>query len=332
MKHSVLKQTACFIVFFTMMILIFYWICSVVITMPEAEPMTAVTKHVYVKNSDGNQAVGQTKSIINDDKEHAVSIHYPITGISEIDRVIEQEVYNKIEEFENKKIGYQALEPDVSSSIWIDYESYIKGDIISVVFYTEENFSALAHPLECVDTLVFEITSAKQLSLGDIFKSDDFSILAEQAKEEFAENSDVKSQMDTELFLNGTEPTEQNYQHFALKEDGLAVYFEKYQILPGYFGIQSVTIPYDSLSGHLNIDLSNAVLEAVQTTALPKGELTEPQTAIIDKQKPMVALTFDDGPHYTVTPRILDILQEHNARATFFVLGNRVDNFPNIIQ
>lgn len=332
MKHSVFKQTACFIVFFTMMILIFYWICSVVITMPEAEPMTAVTKHVYVKNSDGNQAVGQTKSIINDDKEHAVSIHYPITGISEIDRVIEQEVYNKIEEFENKKIGYQALEPDVSSSIWIDYESYIKGDIISVVFYTEENFSALAHPLECVDTLVFEITSAKQLSLGDIFKSDDFSILAELTKEQFAENLDVKSQMDTELFLNGTEPTEQNYQHFALKEDGLAVYFEKYQILSGYFGIQSVTIPYDSLSGHLNIDLSNAAPEAVQTTALPKGELTEPQTAIIDKQKPMVALTFDDGPHYTVTPRILDILQEHNARATFFVLGNRVDNFPNIIQ
>ena len=300
--------------------------------MPEAEPMTAVTQHVYVKNSDGNQAVGQTKSIVNDDKEYAVSIHYPITGISEIDRVIEQEIYRKIEEFENKKIGYQALEPDVSSSIWIDYESYIKGDIISVVFYTEENFSALAHPLECVDTLVFEITSAKQLSLGDIFKSDDFSILAELTKEQFAENLDVKSQMDTELFLNGTEPTEQNYQHFALKEDGLAVYFEKYQILPGYFGIQSVTIPYDSLSEYLNIDLSGTAPEAVQTTALPKGELTEPQTAIIDKQKPMVALTFDDGPHYMVTPRILDILQKHNARATFFVLGNRVDNFPNIIQ
>ena len=171
----------------------------------------------------------------------------------------------------------------------------------------------MAHPLECVDTLVFEITSAKQLSLGDIFKSDDFSILAELTKEQFAENLDVKSQMDTELFLNGTEPTEQNYQHFALKEDGLAVYFEKYQIFPGYFGIQSVTIPYDSLSGHLNIDLSNAVLEAVQTTALPKGELTEPPTATIDKQKPMVALTFDDGPHYTVTPRILDILQKNNV-------------------
>ena len=180
--------------------------------------------------------------------------------------------------------------------------------------------------------MVFEVTSAKQLSLDDILKSDDLSILAELVKEQFAENPDVKSQMDTELFLNGTAPTEQNYQHFALKEDGLAVYFEKYQILPGYFGIQSVTIPYDSLSGHLNIDLSNAAPKAVQTTALPKGELTEPQPAIIDKQKPMVALTFDDGPHYTVTPRILDILQEHNARATFFVLGNRVDNFPNIIQ
>ena len=50
----------------------------------------------------------------------------------------------------------------------------------------------MAHPLECVDTLVFEITSAKQLSLGDIFKSDDFSILAELTKEQFAENLDVK--------------------------------------------------------------------------------------------------------------------------------------------
>lgn len=92
------------------------------------------------------------------------------------------------------------------------------------------------------------------------------------------------------------------------------------KFFPGYFGIQSVTIPYDSLSGHLNIDLSNAVLEAVQTTALPKGELTEPPTATIDKQKPMVALTFDDGPHYTVTPRILDILQK-NSQSNVFCVG-----------
>jgi len=39
---------------------------------------------------------------------------------------------------------------------------------------------------------------------------------------------------------------------------------------------------------------------------------------------PMVALTFDDGPHNVVTNRILDMLEEHGGRATFYVQGYRV--------
>jgi peptidoglycan/xylan/chitin deacetylase (PgdA/CDA1 family) len=45
-----------------------------------------------------------------------------------------------------------------------------------------------------------------------------------------------------------------------------------------------------------------------------------------------VALTFDDGPHPQVTPRILDILAQHGARATFFVLGERALQQPEIVQ
>lgn len=44
----------------------------------------------------------------------------------------------------------------------------------------------------------------------------------------------------------------------------------------------------------------------------------------IDPDRPMVALTFDDGPVASVTGPILDILEKHNARATFFVLGWRL--------
>lgn len=44
----------------------------------------------------------------------------------------------------------------------------------------------------------------------------------------------------------------------------------------------------------------------------------------IDPNKPMVALTFDDGPSENFTPIILDVLKENNANATFFVLGNEV--------
>ena len=37
--------------------------------------------------------------------------------------------------------------------------------------------------------------------------------------------------------------------------------------------------------------------------------------------RPMLALTFDDGPHRQFTNRILDVLEEHDAKATFYVLG-----------
>lgn len=43
----------------------------------------------------------------------------------------------------------------------------------------------------------------------------------------------------------------------------------------------------------------------------------------IDPNKPMVALTFDDGPKPGVTDKILDILEQYHARATFFVCGWR---------
>lgn len=46
----------------------------------------------------------------------------------------------------------------------------------------------------------------------------------------------------------------------------------------------------------------------------------------IDPDKPMVALTFDDGPMPGVTDRILDILEQYNVRATFFVCGWRFKN------
>jgi len=44
----------------------------------------------------------------------------------------------------------------------------------------------------------------------------------------------------------------------------------------------------------------------------------------IDPNKPMVALTFDDGPVLGVTDQILDILERYHVRATFFVVGVRL--------
>ena len=41
-----------------------------------------------------------------------------------------------------------------------------------------------------------------------------------------------------------------------------------------------------------------------------------------------IYLTFDDGPHPTITPLVLEILKRYDAKATFFCIGNNVRQFP----
>ena len=52
----------------------------------------------------------------------------------------------------------------------------------------------------------------------------------------------------------------------------------------------------------------------------------------VDVTRKMVALTFDDGPNPPFTNRILEALKEYKARATFFVLGFRLERHPSVAQ
>lgn len=45
-----------------------------------------------------------------------------------------------------------------------------------------------------------------------------------------------------------------------------------------------------------------------------------------------IFLTFDDGPNPDVTTQVLDILDDHNAQATFFCVGENVQKHPDIYQ
>ncbi|MFS8904360.1 polysaccharide deacetylase family protein [Synechococcus sp. H60.4] len=49
-----------------------------------------------------------------------------------------------------------------------------------------------------------------------------------------------------------------------------------------------------------------------------------------DPSRQQVALTFDDGPHPQHTPALLQVLQEFQVPATFFVLGERVQRWPHL--
>ena len=51
---------------------------------------------------------------------------------------------------------------------------------------------------------------------------------------------------------------------------------------------------------------------------------------VIDPTRPMIALTFDDGPTEN-TQAIIDVLNKYGAKATFFVVGNRIGNFEQVL-
>lgn len=52
----------------------------------------------------------------------------------------------------------------------------------------------------------------------------------------------------------------------------------------------------------------------------------------IKTEEKVIALTFDDGPHPIYTTQILDILNEFNAKATFFVVGANAEKHPSFIS
>lgn len=45
-----------------------------------------------------------------------------------------------------------------------------------------------------------------------------------------------------------------------------------------------------------------------------------------------VYLTFDDGPHPEITLKVLSVLKEHGAKATFFCVGENAEKYPDVIK
>lgn len=69
-----------------------------------------------------------------------------------------------------------------------------------------------------------------------------------------------------------------------------------------------------------------------------KIEQEKREKEILEKQlkekedRKIVYLTFDDGPSNNITPQILDILKEYDVKATFFVIGNLAEKYPELIK
>ena len=74
-------------------------------------------------------------------------------------------------------------------------------------------------------------------------------------------------------------------------------------------------------------------IKTITTNQSQQTDITveEPQKDEIDITKPMIALTFDDGPS-AHTQRLLDVFKIHGGKGTFFVLGSTLDNRQDTLR
>ncbi len=75
-----------------------------------------------------------------------------------------------------------------------------------------------------------------------------------------------------------------------------------------------------------------AAAPAVPTAPAVPAVPTEFVYSAVHVNGPFIAMTFDDGPHATLTPKLLDILKARNIKATFFVIGKNAAEYPDILK
>ena len=73
-------------------------------------------------------------------------------------------------------------------------------------------------------------------------------------------------------------------------------------------------------------------LDGIRISIVKKNEGGNTYAGNIDPTKPMLALTYDDGPSAHATPRILAALEKYNSRATFFMVGKQAEKRMDVVK
>ncbi len=88
--------------------------------------------------------------------------------------------------------------------------------------------------------------------------------------------------------------------------------------------VEETTVTLPELNDNLEVTLEEENI--VQETS----DVVEKETEVVEDTRKVVALTFDDGPG-SHTDELLDILEENNVHATFFVVGTYVNKYPETL-
>lgn len=289
----------------------------------------------------------ENASIIDWEENYLIYAAYPkVTDKDKISTDIGDFIRNKIELFKNEvQEGPGRSEGKAKPQLSITYKPYSYEDaIVSFKVITEAD-SGVTKTNGFITTFVYNMRSQSKMTLDDVFNGymDYLSKISELVRNKLEGNAVLQSHFDQTLFEAGIAPEKTNFSNFVVGDGQIIFCFNAYQIAPISAGSFEVALSFDDLKDVLWPDILNP--DAAQPASAGAGEDLpdflvsgegDMRAFSIDGIDPMgdkvIALTFDDGPNPSTTGQILEALEQNHALATFFVLGDRAEEFPSTVQ
>lgn len=266
-------------------------------------------------------------------EKYQIKIDYPITHQKNLDKQIKEYITLEKEKFlntvdlkipveENKKyelvIGYQLIKQQDSNKTvhyHIHFETYT---------YLGEN-----QYIRNDKTFHYDSKNKKNLLIADYLDSskalEKLSILSYYYMMQYMEENLLD--LDESLIKQVTTMEIDNYEHFFFKNEGLELLFPLYKISAEHDEVIKIIIPAKEINQLLKKQYR------IRENEPEKEQIVSEKRDISKyKDKKLIAFTFDDGPSEVTTNQLLDGLKQHDAKVTFFVLGNRVEENQTILK
>ncbi len=295
-----------------------------------SEAYSASLENLYFEGHTSNQQIGRSEAIIDYKENIFYSIHYPVFGNSTIDNILTGEVMSTLSSFINEFSNYVAADESQRAFLNIEYESYLVGDsIASVIYYIKYDSPTYTNPIQEIKTHVFLLATNEEILPEKIFSGGFLQLFSDKTKAFLSANPNYVNSLTAEEYTKNYSPNSPNFTDYIMTSEGITLYFDPYTIAPGEYGCLSFSIPKDEILPYMIFDpfiQVNLPTEPLEQAVANNASFT------IDPSKPMIALTFDDGPHTEITNRILNVLEAYNSHATFFVVGNRLKNARTTVE
>lgn len=280
---------------------------------------------LYFDSLSDQKQIGKTITLTDSNSNYYYNVNYPATGISTIDELLKNNAETELSAYLGNISDYVAENSGMRAGLTIDYQSYLTGDsLLSVVFTIIYDSPQYTNPLYTVRTHNFLLKSGEEIPLSNLLAGKYEKYLSSKVAEHLKADANLKQTMNESTYADNYSAHADNFNKYAFSNSGLTLYYNPYEIASGEYGIISVFIPAKDIYPFIIYDPFK------QVDIIPQPAPTEQPSSLcqtdIDPEKPMIALTFDDGPRAESTNAILDVLEQYNCRASFFVLGSRAAN------